>query len=82
MSIPLDQMSLEELRGRRAMARFCVEILETVPDANPQKPSALKEYHRQLDEIQAAITAKDPSDKPENIVVKVQTAVMRGSIPK
>jgi hypothetical protein len=82
MSIPLDQMSLEELRGRRELARFCIETLETVSDSEPRKPKALQEYHRQFDEIQAAITAKDPSDKPEDIVVSVKSAIMRGSVPK
>ena len=74
--------SLDELRGRRAMARAFIKVLESISDSEPRKAEALRHYHAQYDEIQQAITALDPTDKPEDIVVGVKSATLSGSVPK
>jgi hypothetical protein len=74
--------NLNELRGRREMARIFIKVVESVSDEDSRKAESLRHYHAQYDELQQAITALDPTDKPEDIVVGVKSATLSGSVPK
>jgi len=76
----LRDQSLEELRGREQLAKFCVKTLEEVPDSEPRKENALRMYRGQLAEIQEAICIAE--QKPPDVVVKLNAATMSGEVPK
>lgn len=81
MSLP--EMSLDELRARRALADLCIRALMQMDD--PRQPDALAHYRAQLARIDAEITRKERDDRaargvpePEPVVVGLKSALLFG----
>lgn len=72
----LDKASkLLELHQRRSICSLCITILEKEND-DPRKFEALRQYHREFDELQALITELDPADIPRNVNVELNSATL------
>jgi hypothetical protein len=72
--------SLDKLRFREQLAQFCLKTLEEVPDSEPRKEDALREYREQLAEIQEAIRIAE--QRPPDVIVQLNPAIMSGNVPK
>ena len=67
---------LTGLRFRRSICRFCIKVLDEMDKGTEGRASAMKEYKRQLAEIDKKITKI--TGTPPAIVVGLKTAKLFG----
>lgn len=72
--------TLQELYARRELALVCIRTVSAVTDGDPRKESALKEYNRQLAEIDAKIT--EAGGKPPDTVIGLKSATLTAEVNK
>lgn len=70
--ITIGQSSLDDLQFRRNICRIFISIISGIED--PRREAALKEYNRQLAEIDNKI--ETITGKPPEVVVGLKTAVL------
>lgn len=69
---------LDELNFRRTLCRLCIRHISGMDD--PRREGALKEYQRQLAEIDKKIEAL--TGKPPDVVIGLKTAVLTAKSEK
>jgi len=73
--------ALEELKYRRAIARFAIKTIQSMMD-DPRAANALERYSAQLSEIDMRITEieEELHGKPEPVVVSIKSTSLAGKV--